>query len=74
MSHARRASKRRGRAKAVTVLGVAGALSLVGGASEAAVGPPGDTSSTPPGAIKIEFMLNGILKAGKDLEKPRSGV
>jgi hypothetical protein len=39
MSHA----KRRSRAKAVTVLGVAGALSLAGGASEAAVGPVGDT-------------------------------
>ena len=43
MSHAKRASKRRSRAKAVTVLGVAGALSLAGGASGAAVGPPGDT-------------------------------
>jgi hypothetical protein len=40
MSHAKRASKRRSRAKAVTVLGVAGALSLAGGASGAAVGPP----------------------------------
>jgi hypothetical protein len=43
MSHAKRASKRRSRAKAVTVLGVAGALSLAGGASGAAVGLPGDT-------------------------------
>jgi hypothetical protein len=43
MSHAKRASKRRSRAKAVTVLGVAGVLSLAGGASGAAVGPPGDT-------------------------------
>jgi hypothetical protein len=43
MSHAKQASKRRSRAKAVTVLGVAGALSLAGGASGAAVGPPGDT-------------------------------
>jgi hypothetical protein len=43
MSHAKQASKRRSRAKAVTVLGVAGALSLAGGASEAAVGPPADT-------------------------------
>jgi hypothetical protein len=43
MSHAKQASKRRSRAKAVTVLGVAGALSLAGGASEAAVGPAGDT-------------------------------
>jgi hypothetical protein len=42
MSHAKQASKRRSRAKAVT-LGVAGALSLAGGASGAAVGPAGDT-------------------------------
>jgi hypothetical protein len=46
MSHAKRASKRRGRMKAVTVLGVAGALSLAGGASGAAVGPPGDALTT----------------------------
>jgi hypothetical protein len=45
MSHAKRASKRRSRAKAVTVLGVAGALSLAGGASGAAVGPPRDTQT-----------------------------
>jgi hypothetical protein len=37
MSHA----KRRRRRKAVTVLGVAGALSLAGGTSEAALGPVG---------------------------------
>jgi hypothetical protein len=37
MSHA----KRRSRAKAATLLGVAGALSLAGGTSEAAVGPVG---------------------------------
>jgi hypothetical protein len=43
MSHGERNSKRTGRTKAVTVLGVAGALSLAGGASGAAVGPPGDT-------------------------------
>jgi hypothetical protein len=42
MSHAKQASKRRSRAKAVT-LGVAGALSLAGGASGTAVGPVGDT-------------------------------
>jgi hypothetical protein len=45
MSHAKRASKRRSRAKAVTVFGVAGALSLAGGASGAAVGPPRDTQT-----------------------------
>src|SRR5262249_4484711 len=43
MSHSQRTSKRKGRRKAVTVLGVAGALSLAGGASGAAVGPPSDT-------------------------------
>jgi hypothetical protein len=43
MSHGKQASKRRGRRKAVTVLGVAGMLSLAGGASGAAVGPAGDT-------------------------------
>ena len=43
MSHAKQASKRRSRAKAVTVLGVAGALSVAGGACGAAVGPAGDT-------------------------------
>jgi hypothetical protein len=40
MSHEKQTSKRRIRAKAVTVLGVAGALSL---ASWAAVSPAGDT-------------------------------
>jgi hypothetical protein len=43
VSHAKQASKRRGRRKAVTVLGVAGMLSLAGGASGAAIGPAGDT-------------------------------
>jgi hypothetical protein len=43
MSHGKRNTKRKGRTKAVTVLGVAGVLSLAGGASRAAVGPPGDT-------------------------------
>jgi hypothetical protein len=48
MSHGKRGlkqrvSKRKGRTKALTVLGVAGALSLAGGASGAVVGPAGDT-------------------------------
>ena len=42
MSRGKQKSKQKGRAKAVTVLGVAGALSLAGSASRAAVGPPGD--------------------------------
>jgi len=43
LSHGNRNSKRKGRTKAVTLLGVAGALSLTGGASGAAIGPPRDT-------------------------------
>ena len=43
MSHAKQASKRKSWAKAGTVLGLAGALSLAGGASEAAVRPAGNT-------------------------------
>jgi hypothetical protein len=43
MSHGKRNSKRKGRTKVVTVLGVAGAMSLAGGAGGAAVGPPGET-------------------------------
>jgi hypothetical protein len=43
MSRVKQASKRKSRTKAVTVLGVAGALSLAGGASGAAVSPAGDT-------------------------------
>ena len=39
MSHSKRTLKRKARTKAVTVLGVAGALSLAGGASGGAVGP-----------------------------------
>jgi hypothetical protein len=39
MSHAKQASKRRSRTKAVTILGVAGLLSAAGGASAAIVGP-----------------------------------
>jgi len=43
MSRGKQKSKQKGRTKAVAVLGVAGALSLAGSASRAAVGPPGDT-------------------------------
>jgi len=43
MSDAKQDSKRRGRRRVVTVLGVAGMLSLAGGASGADVGPAGDT-------------------------------
>ena len=51
MSHGKRNSKRKGRTKAVTVLGVAGALSLAGGASGAAISPPGDTPTENPAPL-----------------------
>jgi hypothetical protein len=43
MSSVKQASKRKTQTKAVTVLGVAGALSLAGSPSGAAVSPGGDT-------------------------------
>ena len=46
MSRVQQASTRKSRTKAVTVLGVAGALSLAGGASGVAIGPPGATLTT----------------------------
>jgi hypothetical protein len=46
MSHGNRNSKRKGRTKAATLVGIAGALSLAGGACGAAVGPPSDAVST----------------------------
>jgi hypothetical protein len=65
MSHAKRASKRRSRAKAVTVLGVAGALSLAGGASGPAVGPIGDTpaENTAPVIILGEEEISDVSLA-----------
>lgn len=64
MSHAKRASKRRSRAT-VTALGVAGALSLAGGASEAAVGPVGDTpaENTAPVIILGEEEISDVSLA-----------
>ena len=41
MSHAKQASKPKSRTKAVTVVAIAGALSLAAGASVTAVGPVG---------------------------------
>jgi hypothetical protein len=41
MAHGKQASERKSRTRAVTVLAVAGALSLVAGASMTAVGPAG---------------------------------
>ena len=60
MSHAKRNSKRKGRTKAVTVLGVAGALSLAGGASGAAVGPPGDTLTANPAVTLYEEEISDV--------------
>ena len=60
MSHGNRNSKRKGRTKAVTVLGVAGALSLAGGASEAAVGPPSDTLTVNTAVILYEEEISDV--------------
>jgi hypothetical protein len=64
MSHARRA-KRKSRTKALTVLGVAGALSLAGGASEAAVSPVGDapTENTAPVITLSEEEISDVSLA-----------
>ena len=59
MSHANRNSKRKRRTKAVTVLGVAGALSL-GGASGAAVGPPSDTLTVNTAVILYEEEISDV--------------
>jgi hypothetical protein len=65
MSHARQASKRRSRVKAATVLGVAGALSLAGGASGAAVGLAADTptENTTPVIILGEEEISDVSLA-----------
>jgi hypothetical protein len=61
MSHGNQKSKRKGRTKAVTVLGVAGALSLAGGASGAAVGPPDDTLTANTAALYEEEIFDVSL-------------
>src|SRR5262252_6851639 len=63
MSHGKRNSKRKGRTKALTVLGVAGALSLAGGASGAAVGPPGDTLTANTAVTLYEEEISDISSA-----------
>jgi hypothetical protein len=60
MSHGNRNSKRKGRTKAVTVLGVAGALSLAGGASGAAVGPPSDALTVNTAATLYEEEISDV--------------
>src|SRR5262252_4633629 len=60
MSHGRRKSKQKSRTKAATVLGVAGALSLAGGASGAAVGPPGDTLTANPAVTLYEEEISDV--------------
>jgi hypothetical protein len=61
MSHAKQASKRKSQTKAVTVLGVAGALSLAG-ASGAAVSPAGDAlvKNTPPAITLDEEEISDV--------------
>jgi|SRR6516164_4362453 hypothetical protein len=76
MSHAKQASKRKDRTKAVTVLGVAGALSLAGGVSKAAVGPSGDTL-TDKTAITLDeeerARRPGLQFAQRTRSRPRQG-
>jgi hypothetical protein len=60
MSHGKRTSKRKGRTKAVTVLGIAGALSLAGGASGAAVGPRGDPLTANTAVILDEEEISDV--------------
>jgi hypothetical protein len=60
MSHSKRNSKRKGRTKAVTVLGFAGALSLSGGVSGATVNPPGDTLTANTAAILHEEEISDV--------------
>jgi hypothetical protein len=65
MSHGKRNSKRRnskrkGRTKALTVLGVAGALSLAGGSSVAAVGPPGGTLTANTAITLVEEEISDV--------------
>ena len=60
MSQVKQASKRKTQTKAVTVLGVAGALSLAGGASGAAVGPPGDTLTAKTAITIIEEEISDV--------------
>src|SRR5262249_51510690 len=60
MSHGKRNSKRKGRTKAVTALGVAGALSLAGGAAGAAVGPPGGTLTAKTAGTLYEGENSGV--------------
>ena len=62
MSHAKQASRRRSRAKAVTVLGVAGALSLAG-ASRTAVGAAGDTPTESTAIILHEEEISDVSLA-----------
>ena len=75
MSHAKHASKRRNRTKAVTVLGVAGALSLAGSASGVAVGSPGDTL-TENAAISLdeEEISDVSLSTFHDFDHESAGV
>jgi hypothetical protein len=62
MSHAKQASRRRSRSKAVTVLGVAGALSLAG-ASRTAVGAAGDSPTENTAIILHEEEISDVSLA-----------
>src|SRR5215467_13035389 len=74
MLHAKQASKRKSRAKSA-VLGVAGALSLAG-ASEAGVGPAGDTptENTAPLVILEEEISDVSLSTFHVFDKENAGA
>src|SRR6516165_10118427 len=60
MSRTKQTSNQRSRAKAATVLGVAGALSFAGGASGAAVSPVGDTLTEHPAITLDEEEISDV--------------
>jgi hypothetical protein len=74
----KQASKRRRRTKAVTVLGVAGAFSLAGGASAAIVGPAdiptGDTASRHVITLSEEEIFDVSLATFYVFDKENAGT
>jgi hypothetical protein len=75
MSQSKRNSKRKGRTKAVTVLGVAGALSLSGGGSGAAVGTPVDSLTANTAVILYEEEISDVsLSTFNVFDRENAGV
>ena len=75
MSRAKQTSKRRGRSRVVTALGVAGALSLAGGAS-ASISPAGDipTRNTAPVLLAEEEISDVSLATFYVFDKENAGA